>query len=202
MHDPIADGDIAAAKIGPRLLLQSRHQLEPDLAVGFVVLVHPADHRCERLDQVRAADHANELAVFDDRNTLNALSLEQRGNLGERRVLGNRYDTRRHDFPDPLAVRLGEFFGERARAGYRLDPPRPMLFSADLDTMDQVGLAEHTDQIPGSVDNRKGADVVLRQQPDRFGDIRIGTGRDDIAYHDINRPHLPPPRQNMFRNRI
>jgi hypothetical protein len=30
------------------LLLQSRHQLEPDLAVGFVVLVHPADHRCER----------------------------------------------------------------------------------------------------------------------------------------------------------
>ena len=48
MHDAIADGDIAAAKIGPRLLLQSRHQLEPDLAVGFVVLVHPADHRCER----------------------------------------------------------------------------------------------------------------------------------------------------------
>jgi hypothetical protein len=34
---------------------------------------------------------------------------------------------------------------------------------------------------------------VLRQQPDRYGDIRVRTDRDDIAHHDINRPHLPPP---------
>src|SRR6202008_4986742 len=61
MHHAIANRDVAVAKTGPRLVFESRQQLEPDLAVRFVVLIHAADHRRERLDQVGAADYADEL---------------------------------------------------------------------------------------------------------------------------------------------
>src|SRR5277367_6816389 len=39
MHDTTVDGDVTAAEIGPGLLLQPGQQVEPDLAIGFVVLV-------------------------------------------------------------------------------------------------------------------------------------------------------------------
>src|SRR5271163_3687907 len=81
MDDAAADRDVAAAEIGPRLLLQPRHQLEPDLPIRFVVLVHSADHRGQCLDQVGAADDPDELTVSDYRDAFDAFALEQRGDL-------------------------------------------------------------------------------------------------------------------------
>jgi hypothetical protein len=93
------------------LFSQPGLQIKPDLAVRFVVLVDPADHRGERLSQIGAADDADELAVLDYRDALDALTLEESCDVGEPRLLGNRDHARRHDFADLLAVRLGEFFG-------------------------------------------------------------------------------------------
>ena len=58
MHDTIADGDIPAPEIGPRLLLQPGKQVEPDLAVRLIVLVDVSDHRGERLNQIGALLHS------------------------------------------------------------------------------------------------------------------------------------------------
>jgi len=44
MHDAVADRDVTAAEIGPLLLVQPGQQVEPDLAIGSVVLVDMADH--------------------------------------------------------------------------------------------------------------------------------------------------------------
>jgi hypothetical protein len=70
--------------------------------------------------------------------------------------------------------------------------PRPLLFGADLGAMDQISLAEHTDQIPRSVDDGKGADVVLRQQLDGFSDVGLGVNRHDVADHYIYSAHRRP----------
>ena len=63
MHQAVADCDVAAPEIGPRLLLQPGKQVEPDLAVRLVVLVDASNHRGERLNQIGAADDADELAA-------------------------------------------------------------------------------------------------------------------------------------------
>src|SRR5215469_16966633 len=65
-----------------------------------------------------------------------------------------------------------------------------MLFGADLSAMDQVGLAEHADEIALFVEDRKGADVVFGKELDCLGHIRIGADGHDIAHHDINRTHV------------
>jgi hypothetical protein len=106
--------------------------------------------------QIGAAYDTDELAVLDDRNAFDALALEESGDFGERRLFGNRNRSRRHEFADLLPVRFGEFFGKRGRAGHRLQPPRPMLFGANLRPMNQVGLAEHAYQIAVFIENRKG----------------------------------------------
>jgi hypothetical protein len=87
-------------------------------------------------------------------------------------------------------VRLGEFFGERARARDHLLPPRSTPFSADLDPTDQVHLAENANQVARFVDNGKSTDVVFRQELDRIGEIGIGMNGHDIADHDIYRTHV------------
>ena len=147
MHDAAANRDISIAKTGPLLVLEPRQQLEANLAICLIVLIDASDHRSERLDQIGAAKDADELAVLDDRDALDALTLQESCDLGERRLFGNRDHARRHDFADLLAVRLGEFFDKRGRTGHRLQPPRPMLFGADFGAMDQIGLAEHADKI-------------------------------------------------------
>jgi len=75
MYDAIVDRDIAATKIGPGLFSQPGKQFEPDLSVRFIMPVYTANYRGERLDQIGAADDADELAVLDDWNTLDPLSL-------------------------------------------------------------------------------------------------------------------------------
>ena len=79
MHDSVTDGNIAATEIGPRLLAQPSQQFEPDLAIGFAILVDMANNRGQRLDQIGAADDPDELTVLDDRNALDALALKQCG---------------------------------------------------------------------------------------------------------------------------
>jgi hypothetical protein len=54
-------------------------------------------------------------------------------------------------------------------------------------------LAEHADKIALRLNNRQRADVVLREELDRFADIRTGTHGYDIAHHDIDRALVPPP---------
>jgi len=81
MHNTVADCDVPAAEIGPRLFLQPGQQLEPDLAVCLVVLVDPSDHRGKLLDQIGAAHDAHKLAVLDDRHALDPLALEEGGDL-------------------------------------------------------------------------------------------------------------------------
>jgi hypothetical protein len=49
-----------------------------------------------------------------------------------------------------------------------------MLFGADLRAMDQVDLAEHANQVARLVDNGESADIVLRQELDRIGNIGMG----------------------------
>jgi hypothetical protein len=59
-------------------------------------------------------------------------------------------------------MRLGKVSGERASPGHRFLPPRSTLFGPDLDPLDQVGFAEHTNQVARVVENGKSTDVVLR----------------------------------------
>src|SRR5262249_19007312 len=54
MHNTTADRNVPVAKTCPRLISESRQQLKPNLAVRLVVLVEPAAHRGERLDQIGA----------------------------------------------------------------------------------------------------------------------------------------------------
>src|ERR1700758_5553381 len=98
MHDPVVDRYVSAPKIGPRLLSQPSLQIEPDLTVCFVMLIDTADHRCECLDQVGAADDTDEFLIPDDRHALDPVSLEYCSNLRERGILGHGNDTSRHDF--------------------------------------------------------------------------------------------------------
>src|SRR5215831_19146950 len=100
------------------------------------MLIDASDHRSEGLDQVGAADDADELAVFDNRHALDPLALEEGGNLRQRGFFVDGNYASRHDLADSLAVRLREFLGERAGPGQRLQPPGPMLFSADFGAMD------------------------------------------------------------------
>src|SRR5262249_50864839 len=118
----------------------------------------------------------DELAVLDYRDALDALALEESGNLGERRLFGNRDHARGHNFADLLAVRLGEVGGERARPSYRLRPPWPTLLGSDLDSI---------------VKNGKSANVVLPQKLDRLRNIGIGTDGHDVVDHDIDSAHAP-----------
>src|SRR5215469_16375672 len=123
MHDAAANRDISISKTGPLLVLEPRQQLEANLAICLIVMIDASDHRSERLDQIGAADDADELAVLDDRDAPDALALKESGDLRERRLFSNRDLARRHDFADLLAVRLGEFLGKRGRSGHRLQPP-------------------------------------------------------------------------------
>src|SRR5215469_14731410 len=136
MDNAVGDGNVSTAEIGPSLFLKPGQQFEPDLTVAFVVLVDAADHRCERLDQIGTANHADEFAVLDDRDALDAVTLEQRSDFRERGVLRDRSGARSHDLAHFLAVRLGKFCGERAGTGYRFQPPWPPLLGSDLDAMD------------------------------------------------------------------
>jgi hypothetical protein len=86
MDNAVGDGNVSATEIGPSLFLESRQQFKPDLAISYIVLVDVADHRCERLDRVGAADHADEFAVLDDRESADVVFCEKRDGLGDIRI--------------------------------------------------------------------------------------------------------------------
>src|SRR5215467_11393880 len=138
MHDAVTNRDISIAKTGPLLVFESRQQLEPNLAVCLVVLIDASDHGSKRLDQIRTADDANEFSVFHNRDALDPLAFEESRDLRERRFLSDRNHATGHDLADLLAVRFGEFFGERAGADHRLQPPWPTFFCTDFGTMNQI----------------------------------------------------------------
>jgi hypothetical protein len=56
--------------------------------------------------------------------------------------------------------------------------------------MDQVGFAEHANQVARVVENRQSTDVALRQDLDRVGDIGLRMNGYDIADHHIDSAHV------------
>ena len=78
MYDAAVDDHIAFAEIGPVPFAEPVHKLKTDFAIGV-----PAGaaacwrfRRCQRLDEVRPADDAHELAAAQDRHALDAVPFE------------------------------------------------------------------------------------------------------------------------------
>src|SRR5262249_33019481 len=59
MQHAVADWYVAAPEIGPRLLSQPEQRLEPDLAIGFVMVVDASSCGGKGLGQIGAADDAD-----------------------------------------------------------------------------------------------------------------------------------------------
>src|SRR5215467_1967575 len=100
------DDDVAAAEIRPPLFCQSGENFRSDRPIALPLLSHiwlPL-RRSERLYDVRSAHNADELAILDDGDPLDAISLEKRGNLGQWRVFGRRNNVLRHEFRNALSV--------------------------------------------------------------------------------------------------
>jgi hypothetical protein len=69
-----------------------------------------------------------------------------------------------------------------------------MFFGADFLPMQEIRFADHADHIFVVVDDGERADVMLGEQPHRFGNRVVRLHRDDVADHDVQRFHacLPP----------
>src|SRR5262249_18011215 len=82
--------------VGPVLIGQARQQLVPDLAIRLSRRLR-LQGGGQGLNEVRSAHDADQLAVLDDGNALDAVLFQQRGDFRQRGLFRRRHHVRRHD---------------------------------------------------------------------------------------------------------
>ena len=104
------------AEIGPVLIAEAVQHLAANLSVAICAAADGGAGlslgRGQRLDEVPAADNADELAAAQDRHAFDAMPFQQRRNFSERGIFGRGNNVGRHHFFDTPAVRFGEFSGK------------------------------------------------------------------------------------------
>src|SRR5680860_1273889 len=76
------------------------------------------------------------------------------------------------------------------------DSQLPYFTARSSDCTRDIALGEHPRQPPGLAQHRQQTDVVLRHQPGRRLDPRLGPGGDQkitLAFEQVPHPHVAPP---------
>jgi hypothetical protein len=142
----------------------------------------------EPVQQVRAADDADDTAVADHGDTLDAIGRQQARDFADLGFLADRHHRCRHDLArcalecaqarEIVRVELGSLGEER-------QPPIAPGLARRFIAADQITLADHPDRRAGPVDDRDRADPVLEQQLGDLGCRRVGADRHDLCRHYI-----------------
>lgn len=104
--------------LGPLLALQTRHHPLADLKIIETRgRIDPAWKTRECLEDIRAADNADDLSLFNDGDTLDQVLLEELGNLAEWRIRSCGHDIASHDVRYLPTVSFREFNRKRIRGG-------------------------------------------------------------------------------------
>jgi hypothetical protein len=138
------------------------------------------------VNQVRAADDADQVPVIQHRNALDAPPLKQRGDCRQRRVGRHSGHIARHDVARVSRVRL-DVLRRRAVGAEEAHPPgvpAQGAVGADLVAVQEVGLADDPHE-PLAVDHRQRADAALEQQARDLAHQRSGRHRDHLRGHDV-----------------
>ncbi len=173
----------------PRFAVEPGHHVLPDGGVIGLHVRHSIAQSRERLQQISAADDTDEPAVMNDRNAFDALTLQYRRELGNRRIRTGRDHIVRHDIGDPARMRLHVFGREGLVRGECLEPPRLVVACFVLGTIDEVALADDAEQLSAGTDHGNRADLIDQQQ---VGDLPNGGVRgsdDDVRNHHVGRFH-------------
>jgi hypothetical protein len=120
---------------------------------------------------------------------LDAVRLEQFGNLGNGHV-GRRSDhVAGHDVAHLTGMLLDELRGGRVGIGEQRQPPGAPPAGARFGAMHQVAFADDAEQAARRVDDRQGADAVLEQQIRHVADAGVLGDGDDLGGHDVSCLH-------------
>jgi hypothetical protein len=113
----------------------------------------------QHLQQVGAADDADDLAVMRDRDPLNLLCFDQLGDLAEAGQLPDRDDLSGHDVLHPPGVRLDVFRLRSGICGKPLAPARAPALGPDLCPAQHVPFGNDSDEPPVLVEDWNPADA-------------------------------------------
>jgi hypothetical protein len=75
------------------------------------------------LDEIRAADYPDDLAIVDNRYTLDPMTFKQSRNIGDGCVRPRRNDSARHDVTNSATVFLQVFRSKEFAAYQQFQPP-------------------------------------------------------------------------------
>ena len=140
-----------------------------------------------RLDEIGAADQADDAAIVDHRGTFDPFVLEQAGDVMGRGTPDDGDDLVGHDGRDLAAFGL-QHFKEAWREGFAVgevvEPPLLALAEFAVPAQ-QVAFGEHAHRLAVGVDHRQAAQVLLRHEAD--GDEQRGFGMNggDILGHEV-----------------
>ena len=194
VDDPGCDPDIDARARPPGLLLDLGEDVVADLAIGqrglpgwlWQVLQ-------QRLQQIGAADDADEPPLRDHRQALDMVTLHQPDHFGERVLRRHRNDIRAHHHADFLRVGLGVFLGEAARRDQDFEPSRMAALGPGLGPTQDVAFGNDAHHPPGFIDHGQPADPVPQHPPRRVGDRGFRLYGDHPPGHDIGHIHRQSP---------
>src|SRR5665213_684139 len=141
------------------------------------------------LQQVGSRHDADDLIASHHRQTLDTMSLHQKNDLVERRLLRHRDRIWRHDLSDPAASFMYEVGCDAARSDEKCQPPTTVTLSADFDAAYEVALRHDTHQGARFVDHRESADMILQHDVCGMGDGCISRDRKDPVGHDLVGAH-------------
>ena len=141
------------------------------------------------LQQVGAADDADHLALAHHRHALDAMALEQRGDLAKRHVLRHGDDVLGHDVLGAVAVHAQVLACLVVGPGEQPQPPRLAVLRSGLGPVEQVAFTHDAAQLALRVEHRDRADAALEEQRRDLAHLGARQHGDDRGGHDVFGQH-------------
>ena len=116
------------------------------------------------MQEIGAADDADQLAVPRHRKPLDAAAFQQLDDRIERLVLADGIGLGRHDFADLAARAMHVFGGETPGPDDEFEPFRPVAGGAQFAAAEKIALGDDADKRAARVNDRQAADPVLQHQ--------------------------------------
>ena len=146
-------------------------------------------HTGKDLDQIAAADDADQCAIFDHRDSLDPVPFEQVDDGSDRSIRCNVNNVARHNRIRGGTVSLSILSGVLLIRDEQFEPEAPVSFRSKLASPQKVAFSEHTNDLVLHIDDWYAADAMLGQYAGDSQDGDLGSHGHDICCHDIARLH-------------
>jgi hypothetical protein len=142
------------------------------------------------VQEVGAADDADQLSVEDNWDVLDAPRFHEGDDLGKGRVRRNRDDPLGHDLAHLAAMRANIFAGQAARRHQELDEPGMGSLGSDLGASQQIAFGDDADELSRGAQHGQAADAIASHQTGNVLDPRIRGRRHHRMRHHLSCVHF------------